>query len=370
VQRGCEILGIEEVKDLRKGLDFRLPQYRREVFLRFYEFHLKYKAHPGCVYFVFPFLAERYGWSMEDKLWFAFINGNTQNPVTSWLIFNSFPNLNLLSIKELEDWYSKEFKRLEFDTDRRHQKSDFVQSVDCYKKLTNGNQVDYFSNLAKSEDEYENFRVLWKVVKEQFYSFGRLATFSYLEYLRIMGVNLDCDQLFLDDLSGSKSHRNGLAKVLGRDDLDWHDSNPSFDGKYSKDMIQWLEKEAELLLLEAKERMRGKPYFKDVSYFTLESAFCTYKSWYRKNRRYPGVYADMFHDRIKRAEKRWPEKDFGVFWEARRKYLPWYLRLEDNPKDLGLKPEKQNHFRNTGQVIMMHHDWECFENDYNKRCGN
>jgi hypothetical protein len=36
-------------------------------------------------------------------------------------------------------------------------------------------------------------------------------------------------------MKGSQSHRNGLAKVLGRDDLDWHDSNPTgFDGKYTQ----------------------------------------------------------------------------------------------------------------------------------------
>ena len=39
----------------------------------------------------------------------------------------------------------------------------------------------------------------------------------------------------------------------------------------------------------------------------------------------------MFHDRIKKAEAAWPEENFGLFWEARRQWLPEYLRLEDNP---------------------------------------
>ena len=173
----------------------------------------------------------------------------------------------------------------------------------------------------------------------------RLASFSYLEYLRIMRVNLDCDQLFLDDMSGSKSHRNGLAKVLGRDDLDWHDSNPTeFAGKYTPEMLALLNKDAALLLDEASQRVAGKPCAYDVSYFTLESTFCTYKSWHRPNRRYPGVYLDMFHDRIKKAEATWPEEDFGLFWDARKTYLPAHLRLEDNAHDVGVKPEKQNHY--------------------------
>jgi hypothetical protein len=89
------------------------------------------------------------------------------------------------------------------------------------------------------------------------------------------------------------------------------------------------------------------------------------KSWHRPNRRYPGVYLDMLHDRIKKAEAAWPEEDFGLFWEARKIYLPAYLRLEDNPGDVGVRPEKQNHYRLTGQVINLHKDWACFQNDYN-----
>mgnify|MGYP003348333272 FL=1 len=106
----------------------------------------------------------------------------------------------------------------------------------------------------------------------------------------------------------------------------------------------------------------------DVSLFTLESTFCCYKSWYRPNRRYPNVYMDMFHDRIKYAEKEWG-CNFDIFWQMRKDCLPQYLRLEDNLSDPGLKPEKQNHYLQTGQVIMMDKDWGCFENDFNKSDG-
>ena len=365
--RYCQLMGIPEISELREGFDFRKPEYRREVFLRFYEWSLKTRSFPGCVYFVMPHLYKTLKWDRESRLWFAFLNGNTQNPVTSWIIFKRFPNLAKLRVAALETWFNAEFKRLAFDTDRRHQKSDFINSVKCYLKITQGKQEEFFSSFINTEDQHENFRKAWDVVRNQFYSFGRLASFSYLEYLRIMRVNLDCDQLFLEDMSGSKSHRNGLAKVLGRDDLDWHDSNPTeFDGKYTPQVLAWLNKEATVLLDEARTRVEGQPYAYDVSYFTLESTFCTYKSWHRPNRRYPGVYADMFHDRIKKAEDAWPEEDLSLFWEARKLFLPEYLRLEDNPHDVGVKPEKQNHYRLTGQVIAMDRDWPCFANSYRK----
>jgi hypothetical protein len=285
--RYCELMGIPEVKDLQERMDFRRPEYRREVFLRFYEFHSKYRAHPGCVYFVMPHLYKTFKWEIEQRLWFAFLNGNTQNPVTSWIIYKRFPDFAHLDINTLDKWFNAEFKRLAFDTDRRHQKSDFMDSVRCYQKQTAGKQQEFFAGFVYSDDLHENFRKAWDVVRNQFYSFGRLATFSYLEYLRIMRVGLDCDKLFLEDTSGSKSHRNGLAKVLGRDDLDWHESNQTeFNGKYTPEVLDWLKKEAALLLDEARQRVAGKPYAYDVSYFTMESTLCTYKSWHRPNRRY------------------------------------------------------------------------------------
>mgnify|MGYP003667800658 CR=1 FL=1 len=62
-------------KSLMAGMDFRWPEYREEVFLRFYEFHLKYRSHPGAVYYIMPYLAAQEGWGAEEKLWFAYLNG-------------------------------------------------------------------------------------------------------------------------------------------------------------------------------------------------------------------------------------------------------------------------------------------------------
>jgi hypothetical protein len=73
----------------------------------------------------------------------------------------------------------------------------------------------------------------------------------------------------------------------------------------------------------------------------------------------------MLYYRIKSAEQQWQNLDFSVFWEARKQYLPDYLRLEDNPHDVGLVPLKQNHYLKTGQVIMMDRDYPQYQNSYN-----
>jgi len=345
-------------------MDFRLPEYRREVFLRFYEFHTRHRSHPGCVYYLLPHLAGLYGWGMEERLWFAFLNGNTQNPITSLAIFEKFPELRGLNQAALGAWFNAEYERLEFDTDRRYHKKNFLQSVERYAEVVRsigGTQEKLFD---RASDEKKNFEAIWGLVSGHFYSFGRLSTFSYLEYLKIAGVPLECSSLFLGDRSGSKSHRNGLCKVLGRDDLYWDKSNPGFDGRYSANMIGWLAEEAEELLSEARARMPGDD---TVSLFTLESAFCTYKSWHKPNRRYPNVYNDMLYNRIKKAEGRLSQDIADVFWGARSAELPARLLVEECPLDPGLVPEKQNHYLNTGEVIMMDVEWPEFGNQWNEK---
>ena len=359
IGRFTQINNIQEVKDLQYGMDFRLPKYRREVFLRFYEFHLKYRAHAGAVYYAFPFLFEKLQMTEEQKLWFVFINGCSQNVITTYLIFEKFPELEKLDKHKFNIYFRNNYEKLGWDTDRRYVKNSLIDCIDSYQKNLNGrSQVEFFAQLCNTGDKYKNFKKCWNYIIENFHLFGRLATFSYLEYLKIAGLNIDCDSLFLDDISGSKSHRNGLCKVLGRDDMDWYNN----DVTYNPEFIQWLSKEGELLLSEAKERFDHP----DLSYFTLETTLCCYKSWHRKNRRYPNVYNDMFHDRIKYAQNKWREKGkFDIFWECRKQSLPKHLLLELNAKDYGVNPMKQNHYLKYGEAIMMDREWECFTNKYN-----
>jgi hypothetical protein len=185
-----------------------------------------------------------------------------------------------------------------------------------------------------------------------------------------MGVPLEFTTFFMDDLSGSKSHRNGILKVCGRDDLDWHKGENGIE-THSKEIVDFANEQALILLEEAKKRFAGREFFHSVGIETMESTLCCYKSWYRKNRRYPNVYTDMSYDRIKKAERMWNgTKDFNVFWEAREKCLPKELLIEKCPNDPGLVPYKQNWYRETGEVIMMDKFDPVFVNNWNKSQEN
>lgn len=349
----------DEVSDLKEGMDFRLPKYRREVFLKFYEFHDKFKGHAGAVYSAFPYLFEKLNMTQEEKLWFVFINGCSQHVVTTYLIFEQFSDFRNLDIQKLNEWFYNNYKKLGWDTDRRYFKNSFIKCVQSYKdNVGNQSQSDFFNKLTNTSDPYKNFENVWSKVLNGFAYFGRLSTFSYLEYLKLASVNLDCNQLFLDDIKGSKSHRNGICKVIGRDD--WEDTKIN-EVKYTPEMIEYLSYEGEQLLAEAKNRFDGE----NVNYFTLETTLCCYKGWHRVNRRYPNVYNDMFHDRIKKSEIMM-DRELPIFWESREKFLPDNLRLEKSPTDIGFCKEKQNHYRLTGEVIMMQDMFPEFKNNLKK----
>jgi hypothetical protein len=340
--------------ELHPGADFRRREYRREVWQRFYTFHLRYRSHPGGVYYVLPALAEAAGWDEERRAWAAFLNGNTQNPVTTWLLMQAGDHPSRADAV-LEFWRNH-YPQLAWDTDRRYHKARLDVAVAGYLDLTRNGQATYWRKAAAG-----GWAGVWAAANA-IPTMGRLSAWSYLEYLRLLGVGNvpDADTLLLGDRDGSRSHRNGLALVLGMDEWIWWDTNPGFTGRYPPDVLQQLATGGAGLLAEARTR---NPGVAAVGYLTLESALCTYKSWHRPRRRYPNVYNDLLYDRLRHAGRAFGAR-FEQIWQARRDNLPSHLLLEETPYDPGCVPAKQDHYRLTGQVIMMEHDWPCFANGF------
>jgi hypothetical protein len=314
-------------------IDYRLPENREHSFLEFYRFHLEYRAHPGCVYQMLPAIADALDMDEDQRAWLVWLNGNTQNAVTSYLLLEAAPHPHMWP-KAVEFW-NTHFKALEWDTDRRHQKGKFGEATEkWYMDHGYDPAREWYKAGAAGWDD------TWRYAFSQPYM-GRLSTWSMIEYARIMFDEAipDAGTWLLEDKSGSKSHRNGIATVKGYDAVYWDADTPDMLG-----IVPELEAYADSLLAQVDHPDAGR--------LTLESAFCTWKSWWKPNRRYPGVYNDMFYNRIRKAEARFG-RTLDLFWDARRQYLPERLRLEDNPNDPGLAPVKMNWFRETGQIPVM-----------------
>lgn len=327
--------------------DYRLPEHRRDYFTALYRMNLEHGVMPGLVYLYLPELARREGWDNEQKLWFAFLNGNTQNPITSYRIFREFPvrPSEPEEFKRMLEWFDSNWETLQFDTDRRYQKKELVPATVRYHALVR--EVGSQEALLTGD-----FDALWNKVYHFFHGFGRLASFSYLEYVKILGFGDQCTNLFLEDKQSSKSHRNGLLFLLGQDQLVWDKRQPnSHDGDYPdfKKMCAWLGAQANEYL-----RTCGITH-PDKGYFTFESQCCAFKNGFFR-RRYPGVYADMAWDRIKWYEDR-GMNDVTKPFRKMREALPDWLREECEDKPIS-RDQKASKFADTGVPFRAEHFME------------
>jgi len=320
--------------------DYRLPENRAEYFTKLYEMNLRHGVLPGLVYTYLPELSLRYGWEPEQELWFAAINGHTQNPITSLRIFNQMPDplANKPDWIRFSDWFNENWATLQFDTDRVKNKRNTIKGLWSYSALMrkHGSGVDMYRNKSYAE--------CWQVANS-IVSFGRLSTFSYLEYVHLLGHGPDCDDLMFGDKDGSKSHRNGMMFLLGLDHLVWDKRQPNgYDGSYDfPKMVPWLNAKAADFLSEFSAKF---PNLDDAGNFTLESNLCTCKNHYFR-RRYPGVYSDMAWERIQWYDERGMSEFTEVFKDIRAESLPDWLRVECDKK-APPRAKRASQFMDTG----------------------
>jgi len=339
-------------------VDWRAGDRRREAFQRSYTFSLEYRNLPGMVYSMLPAIAEAFDLDDDGKAWLGWLNGNTQNAVTSMLLLEAAPTP--WEWRRAVDFWNEHFKALEFDTDRRHQKTKFGEATE---RWVNG-LIDAAETPASVWD-FDNGKDAFRYAMAQPFM-GRISAWSYMEFVRILlGPNIvpDVDGWYLGE-SSSRSHRNALCLLSGYDDA-WGWDNEQAEMPMILGIMDDLHDLAEDLLTEADGRnavllgthdLGGPPEYDHhplVARLTLESALCTFKSWHKPDRRYPNVYADMMYQRIKKAEARLG-RDLTDLWEIRAHTLPPALRLEDNPGDPGLSAIKQNWYRETGEIHYLH----------------
>lgn len=309
----------------------------------FWRFHNDLQAHPGSVYHLLPAIAEACDLDDVGRAWLTWLNGNTQNPVTSLLLLDVSGGTPDGWEKAVSFW--EQYRdQLQWDTDRRHQKFKFGEATEAFIRRYPDAGLQAWTNHGMV-----GWDQMWEWANTLPHM-GRLSCWSMSEYAQILlgdDVIPDASSLLLRDAGGSRSHRTGLAVVAGHEDFDpitGEDRAPWWTWEQTGPMVEDLEDFGEQLAEE------GKAF--GGTLLTLESALCTYKSWHKPNRRYPNVYNDMAYERIRRGEAQWGTL-FQVLWDAREKALPIWARLEDNPLDPGLCPAKQNHYLQTGQTVMM-----------------
>ena len=285
--------------------DYRLKENRKDAFLYWCYWSLKYKDCDPALWLL-NYLFNRYEHNIEQKYWIAWIYGTTYHLHTAWIIWNEFPDFELVDLERLKDWNNNNYKRLRYQTDTKYNKGFLPQQFESYRDfIDNKSQRNVFKVY---QGKYNLLRS--KIIKN-FYKFGRYSTWFYMQTLKdCVGLQVLPNDLVLSDKSGSKSHRNGLCFALGKDD--WVNKN------LSNDCVSFLEYEAKDLQLKLEKKYQVK-----IDLYQMETCLCSFKKIFRRSRgRYLGYYLDRQAEEIKQVEKDgWNGIDWSVFWDGRNETL-------------------------------------------------
>lgn len=322
-------------------MDYRLKQNRREAFIRWYAWSLKHNDCDPAVWMT-NYLNKRYEHNDEQRLWFAWLYGNTYHGPTAWVLLNEFPDFELATVDRMTEWNTSNYKRLRYQTDTKWNKGHLPVMFESYQTfIGNGTQRERLE-LYYQGDAKKNFDALWVALKGNLHKFGRYSTWFYLQHLKhTAGINVEPSSLMLDDYSGSKSHRNGLLLALGKDD--------DYDRKLTGSEYQYLESAGDGIRVEMLDRF--PELANQIDFFTMETCLCSFKKIFREHHgRYLGYYLDRQSEEIIQVEQDgWYGIDWDVLWQARDETLDHRLTGKNT-----INKEKFSEFVNTGNMSRLH----------------
>jgi len=318
-------------------MDYRLAENRKEAFIRWYAWSLKYDDCDPAVWMT-NYLHKRYEHNDEQRLWFAWLYGNTYYTPTSWILLNEFPDFELATVDRMTQWNSTNYKRLRYQTDTKWNKGHLPVMFESYQNfIGNRTQREALESYYGSNEE-QNFTNLWTSIKSGLHKFGRYSTWFYIQHLKhTAGIRVTPSTLMLSDFDGSRSHRNGLLYALAQE----HDMDRRLSGSdYAR-----LESQAREILEETKHRF--PELNNDIDFFTMETCLCSFKKIFREHHgRYLGYYLDRQAEEILQVEKDgWYGIDWDVLWQARNETID--LRLDDKR---GIDKERFSSFLRTGKL--------------------
>lgn len=317
--------------------DYRLPENNREAFIRWYAWSLKYDDCDPAVWCT-NYLHKRYEHNDEERIWLAWLYGNTYQLPTAWVLKNEFPDYELATVDRITQWNTANYKRLRYQTDTKWNKGHLPAMFESYQTfIGNGTQRERLESYY-GDNEKANFDNLWKGIKSSLHKFGRYSTWFYIQHLKhTANILVDPTSLMLDDYDGSRSHRNGLLCAIGKQD--------DMDRKLTASEYANLESQAHEILCETKERF--PELTSSIDYFTMETCLCSFKKIFRtKHGRYLGYYLDRQAEEIKQAEQDgWYGIDWNVLWQSRNETID--LRLD---QDRGIDKDRFSSFLNSGKL--------------------
>ena len=286
----------------------------KQTFINWFDASVEIEDCDPSLYMT-KYFFDRFEYNTEQRLWLTWIYGTTYYWPTAYVIWNEFPDMDLVGVDRLTDWNNTNYSRLRYQTDTKWNKGHLADQFRHYKMFVGDRSQRDALTEGFVGDPVKDFYTLWETVNS-WHKFGRYTSWFYIQTLKqCCDIDVDVDSLWLHDYSGSRSHRNGLCYALGK--TDW------IDQKLDQDQIDYLESEGREMLEEVKFKHGDK-----ADFFAMETALCSFKKLFRRREgRYLGYYLDRQAEEIRKVEADgWAGIDWQPLWDARFETIhPKYL---------------------------------------------
>ena len=289
-------------------------------------------AYPALQY-----IFERYELNLEQCLWLCWLYAVTYCTPTLFYIYNEFPDFEDIEIGRFQKWHDKNWSKLLYQTDKRHEKGKLVGTLESYMKVLNGRTQREFYAETITDDTNESYtKLITEILPVK--GFGRLTIFMLAESLkRCLGYNYEPISM---DIPNALSSRNGLCYAINHDKV--------IDQKLTRTQVYDYENEVVSLVKKLKENLYDiDPELTDI--FSVETTFCAYKGLFRK-KRYIGYYIDRLQYEIEKMENNVKTGvDFTPLWDFRYECLIHDYLGELNGWS-GIRRDKAKIFFETGKL--------------------
>ena len=115
------------------NIDYRDAVNRRDGFINWCAWSIKNNDCDPALWLL-NYLFDRFEHNIEQKYWIAWIYGTTYHLPTAWIIWNEFPDFELVDQERLVSWNNTNYKILRYQTDTKYNKGYLPQQFASYRK--------------------------------------------------------------------------------------------------------------------------------------------------------------------------------------------------------------------------------------------
>jgi hypothetical protein len=367
VNKTKTFFSLEQITStMRKNIDYRRPKNRFTGFDFFFRFMLDTKDWSPDIN-VETWIANDLDFDFEKRCVMALFHGATYAGPCESMFADRFPVFTKEVVPQIVEFFQENKKRLLFSPDCKYRKIYFERFLESV-----GDSVEPFGTLGNyikksfKGTKQENYLNLRKRCIKDWFQWGRMGHWCFSEALFYF-IDAPIDPPTMEFKSG-RSHRDGWAFCIGRDDL-------VGKRKVSKEDLLELEKSATKYIKDL-----GRP---EANFLNLETACCNYKRQH-KGTRYGGCYIDEQAWELDYMRELWPEYQWmwDKYFEGRAAIIPHEMLAELHPerksaksayvstwnkclKQYGRIPRVEAWFNNEPQVWhdlkKVKDDWVTFE---------